>query len=471
MRSVALFACSASLALLGFACSSTTSSPATPSGNDAGTNGNPQKPEDVPAVAIEADKAADCPGKYATTAPKAGNNSGFDVDGQSRQFYWIEPKNAGDGPVPVFFAFNGTGETGESFAERANLQQFADRGILVIAPWSIGNGELWPIWDSLRPTGKENDTNKDIEFFDKLLKCSAAHRPIDKNRVYGGGHSAGGIFTNNIIQRRSDVFAGAIVASGIYSQTSPVPAADMDKMLVLVTWGGDNDQYTGRAGSVNVSKFSFVPEASKASKAYGTQKNVGQANCHGANIGHAWLDKINDWMVDLLLAHPKGLPGNDNLELPATPSAAKVTCTTTPYDYKPTIEVTCGSSTKTGCQEACQLFGDCAVENATVSGVLGAQLTAAGFSGTNNAECGGCVTRCEQKATAADDDAVLSCMKDQQTKNGAKCGQGIDGAFPLIDAVNTCCAGKTGSGYCKDICGIIKGHAAAINYFAACQAF
>jgi poly(3-hydroxybutyrate) depolymerase len=466
-----LFSSCVGLVLFAFACSSSTNNTPAPAAAapDAGV---PTSPEDVPAVAIEANADTDCPGAYKTTAPRAGQNNQFAVDGQQRSFWIIEPEGAGDGPVPVFIALNGTGENGQNFSEEAaQLTDFAKRGVLIVAPSSIGNGELWPVWDSLRPEGTENNPNKDIDYVDQLLKCVAAHRPVDKNRVFVGGHSAGGIFTNNLIQRRSEVFAGAIVASGIFSQTSPDPAPDMDKMLVLVTWGGDNDKYTGKAGSVDVENFSFVPEASKASQYYGTQRNVGQANCHGNNVGHDWLRDLNDWMLDLLLAHPKGLPGNEDLELPPVPASSKSKCTTTPYAFTPTVEVDCPTSTTTGCQEACQIFGDCAVANDTVSGVLGAQLKQAGFSGTNLAQCGGCVSRCEQKAIEADDTEVLTCMKDQETQNGSRCGQGIDGAFPLIDALNTCCKGKANSGYCKDMCGIINTNAAAANYFKVCADF
>src|SRR5262249_50872974 len=136
---------------LGFACSSSESAPTPPAadgGTDGAETGGPLKPEDIPAVAIEASADADCPSAYKTKAPKAGaTNSGYLSGGQSRAFYLLVPDGDPSGPQPVFLAFNGTGEDGQSFADRAQLKDFVKRGFVVIAPSSIGNGETWPVWD------------------------------------------------------------------------------------------------------------------------------------------------------------------------------------------------------------------------------------------------------------------------------------------------------------------------------------
>jgi poly(3-hydroxybutyrate) depolymerase len=445
-----------SLALLG-ACSSSDNK-AAPAATDAGAK-TPETAEEVPAVRLEGDKST-CPGAYGDTAPVAGLNKSFSIDGQSREFVLILPPDSFTGPRPLFMGFNGTGETGPSFTERAGLQDFADAGFIVLAPSSKGNGTIWPVWDGMR-TDKDMDApNKDMDFVDALLSCTAAHFEVDKNRLYIGGHSAGGIFTNYVAQRRSEILAGAIPASGIFSSTSPVPEKDLDKMFVLVTWGGDNDKFTGSTGlgGVSVPEANFVSEASIATKFYAAQANIGEANCRGKNLGHAWLP-INDWFVKVLLEHPKGFPGTPKPELPEVTNS-KVTCTTDVFDYKG-ASVTCGASTTDGCQQACQLFGDCGVANGTVGGALKPQFTAIGFNGT---DCGGCVTKCEANADAA----VLSCMKKQQAT--AQCGDGIAGATPLIEAINTCCDGKkTSSPYCKLVCDAIAQSSVAINYFTACQ--
>jgi poly(3-hydroxybutyrate) depolymerase len=452
---VALLALSSTLAL---ACSSTTTTE-----TKAAPEPTPiTDPSQIPAEALAADPAVDCPGTYAESAPAEGLNTNFSVAGQKREFVLLLPTDGSEGPRPLFVGFNGTSEDGESFTSRAKLAQFAARGFVVLAPSSNENGTIWPVWDSMRQDADLAQPNKDLDYFDQLVRCTAAHTQIDKNRIYVGGHSAGGIMTNYVLQRRSELLAGGIVGSGVFSLTSPKPADPLSSMMVLVTWGGDNDIYKGGTGTVKVPAFDFVEQASLASLFYDGQEKVSQANCRGANLGHAWLP-INDWMIDLLLSRPKGISGPVDL---APSPTAKVECTTTPFKDTSTVTVTCPSSTTAGCQEACQLVADCGVENGTVSSVMAPQFTALGFSGTENVECGGCVSRCESKATTPADAQVLACIKAAP----AACGPGIDGAKPLIDAINTCCSGRSDSPYCVDACTIIYASSAARTFFTTCAA-
>lgn len=444
--------------ILGFACSATSESTGAPAVTaDAGTT-TPKSADEVPAVRLAADITA-CPDAYQSKAPKSGVNRGFSVAGQNREFVLLLPPEAFTGPRPVLVGFNGTGETGPIFQVRAQLKEFADAGFIVLVPSSAANGTVWPVWDGMRTEKDMDAPNKDLELFDTLLACNAAHFELDKNRIYIAGHSAGGIFTNYVAQRRSNVIAGAIPASGMFSSTSPTPAKDLDKMLVIVTWGGDNDKYSGSVGGMTVPEANFVSEASLATKFYAAQKNVGQSNCRGKNLNHVWLP-INDWFIKVLLAHPKGFPGADGLELPPVENNPKITCTTDVFDYK-AQDVTCGASKTAGCQESCQLFADCAVENGTVYGAMKPQLAELGLTATS---CGDCITQCEAKA----DTTVMSCIKAESAS--AQCGPGINGAQPLMDAINKCCDGKrTSSPYCKTVCDSIAKNSIAITYFTACQ--
>lgn len=51
------------------------------------------------------------------------------------------------------------------------------------------------------------------------------------------------------------------------------------------------------------------------------------------------------------------------------------------------------------------------------------------------------------------------------------CGGGIEGAQPLIDAVNECCDGASGSAYCQEVCRIIETNPAASTFFGTCDQF
>ena len=85
-------------------------------------------------------------------------------------------------------------------------------------------------------------------FFDKLVDCLAAHLEVDKNRIYISGKSAGGHMSNRLLRERSELLAGGVVASGVFELTEPAQPKPLGSMAVLVTWGGDNDEYTGSSG-------------------------------------------------------------------------------------------------------------------------------------------------------------------------------------------------------------------------------
>lgn len=413
----------------------------------------------LPAAPTTPNESMSCPSPYDSAAPQVGWNKGFLVAGQPRSFFLIVPVQ-NDGPAPLFMAFNGTTEDGEQFATRARLQQFADKGFVVVAPSSAGNGDFWPVWDGLRARGHEADPNADIALFDQLLACVSAHIRVDPARVYVGGHSAGGIFTNALLQRRSEVIAGAIVASGVYSQTSPDPVVPLHPTTVIVTWGGDNDRWSGRAGGTAVRDFSFVAEAAAAGQAY-ADAGAGVVSCEGEGVGHAWLDGLNPWMADLLLAHPKG--GLPLGSLPVQPSGVRASCVLGPVLDTPPDAMVCPASSTPGCQYMCQQLTDGAVRNKTVQPVLQGELAKLGFDA---AGCVGCVEHCETHAVSLADTDVLSCITLQPPVDSDQ--RGIAAALPLIDGVDTCCAGRDDSGWCLDICGTMRRNLAARPYFKGC---
>lgn len=402
----------------------------------------------------EAATPATCP------TAQAGWNRGFKVAGQARSFYAIFPEPTG-APAPLLIAFNGTTEDGAVFAARAGLQDFADKGFVVLAPSSHGNGVYWPVWDGLRPKGHEADPNADLALFDALVGCAPSWRAIDPARIFVAGHSAGGIFSNHVLQRRSSVLAGGIVASGVYSQTSPVPAEPLDPMSIIVTWGGSNDAWSGAAGTAAGRNFGFVSEAAVASHAYAKAPGVSVVSCEGEELGHAWLDGINGWMADLLLAHPKGAPIND---LPPTPSNGRAHCVLGPVDEPRDPGISCPASVVPGCQVACQQVADGAVTNHTVGPLLRPQLRHLGFPNTSS--CAGCIAHCEELATSPADAEVLACMVRQPPVDRSV--GGLAGTMPLVDAVNTCCEARSDSGWCLDVCKEMRSNLASRAYFDRC---
>src|SRR5262245_29920885 len=90
----------------------------------------------APVVRLEGN-LAQCPSRYQTAAPVPGRNAGYDVAGQSREFWLLLPPGDPTIPHPLFVAFNGTNGNGAGMIASGHLQDFADRGFIVLAPSSI----------------------------------------------------------------------------------------------------------------------------------------------------------------------------------------------------------------------------------------------------------------------------------------------------------------------------------------------
>jgi poly(3-hydroxybutyrate) depolymerase len=174
---------------------------------ETGNNGDPDAgPEDplvaVPPVALERSTSV-CPAGFTQTAPAAGQNPGFTASDLARSFYLqIPDADAHPGPRPMMVVFNGTGGDGVGAISGYGFDDLDDEGWIVVGPDSAGHGTIWPVWDSLREPGDEGRANVDMDFFDRLVDCMAAHYPVDAKRIYIAGKSAGGIMTNYVLRRR-----------------------------------------------------------------------------------------------------------------------------------------------------------------------------------------------------------------------------------------------------------------------------
>ena len=414
-----------------------------------------------------------CPGAFTTTAPVAGINADFTVEGQKRTFNLRLPDSKTfSGPRPLMVYFHGTNLSGKEIDGFDFADQLIKAGVIVVAPDGAANGSVWPEWDAMRQPTDKTRPNKDLAMFDTLVGCLSGHFEVDQKRIFVSGHSAGGIMTNRILRERSKILAGAVVASGIYDLTDPVATGGVDPMAIMVTFGGDNDEYSGTSGGKQVPKFNFAEQAAIASDAYEKTAGINQVHCRGDNIGHKWLNDVNDVLVDFLLAHPKGDADNKDWKLKAKAATAKSVCKEDAAKFVPAVVVECTAGTKApDCKEYCQRLADCVVENNTVRPVLSAELTAVGFTGTDQTDCGGCITQCEADAAkgGAVDTGVLACIKTEVAKK--QCSSGIAGALVVVEALAPCCDKKLTSEVCGRFCTAVLKNTVAAGFFPVCKQF
>ncbi|HEY8514504.1 MAG TPA: PHB depolymerase family esterase [Candidatus Binatia bacterium] len=275
-----------------------------------------------------------CPAGF---TPQPGFNDGFPSDGAQRQFHVLLPDaGALDTPRPLFVSLTGTVQEELSFAAQSGLDQLPADGWIVAAPVrtcsqnrtncaQIGSdGRIWEPWYDGTIGGPSDDEGPDVRFVEAMVHCIAARWPVDARRIYVGGISAGGSFTNRIMTFSSDLFAGGVPASGNWYDGLAAPRSPitMDPSIEIVIWGGPNDVWPPVNPIAN-----YDPETRLAAQYYAAQPNVVTVSCTGSH-GHIWPTAMTSWLVRTLLSHPKG---SDPADFVLTEPPPGFSCVVGPY--------------------------------------------------------------------------------------------------------------------------------------------
>ncbi|MFO0975103.1 MAG: acetylxylan esterase [Planctomycetaceae bacterium] len=139
----------------------------------------------------------------------------WQVDGLAREALISIPDNAKDKPVPLVFAFHGHGGNMRQAARSFHIHTEWPEAMVVYMQGLNTPGQLTdpegkkPGWQ--KAVGDQND--RDLHFFDAVLKSLKDEYKVDETRIYSTGHSNGGGFTYLLWSARSDVFA-AMAPSG-----------------------------------------------------------------------------------------------------------------------------------------------------------------------------------------------------------------------------------------------------------------
>ncbi|MCP4639714.1 MAG: hypothetical protein GY851_04745 [bacterium] len=240
-----------------------------------------------------------------------------DVDGRPRGYLFHQP--AGRSPsetLPLVVALHGFLDTPGRMRDRTHFNELADRErFFVVYP----EGE-WRRWKT-QPRGEEG--LEDIRFIETLLDHLQETHPIDRNRVYVTGLSAGGMMTHLVGCALADRVAaiapvmGTITPDAVaYANARAVPVP-MPVLMIhgdedsVVKWEGDSDKWYGQPGyrsvpqtvSFWVSRNNAQPEARVRTLAKGqlsadreVTKTLHPGNTGGAEVvlhtiegaGHKW---------------------------------------------------------------------------------------------------------------------------------------------------------------------------------------
>jgi polyhydroxybutyrate depolymerase len=160
------------------------------------------------------------------------------IDGVTREAILSIPDSANREPAPVVFAFHGHGGTARNAARTFRYHVHWPEAICVYMQGLNTPGQLTdpegkkPGWQ--KSAGDQGD--RDLKFFDEVLKSLKTEYQIDEQRIYSTGHSNGGGFTYLLWSERGDVFA-AMAPSG--SAALRLQKALKPKPMLHVA--GDND--------------------------------------------------------------------------------------------------------------------------------------------------------------------------------------------------------------------------------------
>lgn len=258
----------------------------------AACSGAPTDPIDPPAVSttVPVEPAGEL---QSFELPDAGTPRRYDV--------YAPPTAEAGGPRPAVVVMPGTNIALESLRSTTGFDLVADtEGFLVVYVDAGVDG-----FDGRLCCG---GTDRDVDFVRSVLAAVDAQWPIDPDRVYATGFSAGAAMSYKLAVRAPEVFAAvAPVSGGFY----PDPRADAPEAIVpaeapslLAVTGSADQDYADILAGVDLWRLGAgcAPETRTAVEAtVGVERSV--AECNGgsavevytvADMGHSWPGGAGD---------------------------------------------------------------------------------------------------------------------------------------------------------------------------------
>ncbi len=234
------------------------------------------------------------------------------VDGVARQAVVVAP-TAGKGPAPLVFFFHGHGGTAAHAARTYAFQAHWPEAVVVYPQGLNTPGKLTDPegkksgWQST--AGDQHD--RDLKFFDAVLKSLTDEAKVDPKRVYATGHSNGGAFTYLLWAKRGEAFAAVAPSAAIpppaeVKNLKPKPALHVaGKTDPLVKWAWQ-DKAMSAVRKLNGCDEEGKPWA-KAGDLVGTEYPSGTGTPFVSLIapgGHTFAPEAAKLIVKFFQDHP-----------------------------------------------------------------------------------------------------------------------------------------------------------------------
>ena len=161
------------------------------------------------------------------------------IDGTEREALVFSPA-ANAASAAVVFGFHGHGGN-MRFAARGMHFQDAWPEAIVVYMQGLPGPSLIPGRDRTPRAGWQfragELNNRDLKFFDAVLKTLHEKYSVDDNRIYASGFSNGGIFTYLLWSERPDVFAALAPGGAVI-----LPGVHVSKARSVLHYGGRRDR-------------------------------------------------------------------------------------------------------------------------------------------------------------------------------------------------------------------------------------
>lgn len=161
------------------------------------------------------------------------------IDGVKREAHVFASSKSASDPPPLVFGFHGHGGNMRNAARSFRIHELWPEAVVVYMQGLNTPGRLTdpegkkPGWQSA--AGDQED--RDLKFFDAVLKSMKEKYKIDERRVYSTGHSNGGGFTYLLWAARGDVFAAVAPSAAVAARS----AKDLKPKPVMHI-AGENDE-------------------------------------------------------------------------------------------------------------------------------------------------------------------------------------------------------------------------------------